>query len=160
MNVSSMLAKAIADMGFFEFPWQLEYKCELYDSQLVVINRCYPSSKTCSRCGALIESLAVSERVYHCQQCGLQIDRDLNAALNLSHGVTSTASACGLDSANAACCETGIKCQHWLAFLGRYHKIKKCRCGDLVQFQILSSPLAKGVQSHLATIDPNRPKSS
>jgi putative transposase len=99
LNVSGMLAnhklaKAICDMGFFEFRRQLQYKCQLYGSQLVVVDRFYPSSKTCSKCGALKDSLSLSERVYHCRQCGLEIDRDLNASINLEKAVRSTVSAC------------------------------------------------------------------
>ena len=67
LNVSGMmsnhkLAKAVADMGFYEFRRQLEYKCELYGSELVVMDRWFPSSKTCSRCGVVKESLLLSER--------------------------------------------------------------------------------------------------
>jgi putative transposase len=63
LNVSGMmanrkLAKAIGDMSFYEFRRQLEYKCELYGSRLVFVDRFYPSSKTCSNCGHLKESLA------------------------------------------------------------------------------------------------------
>ncbi|WP_287244256.1 MULTISPECIES: RNA-guided endonuclease TnpB family protein [unclassified Okeania] len=67
LNVSGMmsnhkLAKAVADMGFYEFRRQLEYKCELYGSELVVMDRWFPSSKTCSRCGAVKESLLIRAR--------------------------------------------------------------------------------------------------
>ena len=56
LNVSGMqanrkLAKAVSDMGFYEFRRQLEYKCQLYGSELVVVDRWFPSSKTCSNCG-------------------------------------------------------------------------------------------------------------
>ncbi|MDF5721461.1 MAG: RNA-guided endonuclease TnpB family protein [Rhizonema sp. PD37] len=92
LNVSGMLAnhklaKAIADMSFFEFRRQLIYKCELYGSKLVVVDRWFPSSKTCSNCGTLKETLALKERVFECSHCGFVIDRDLNAAINLSHCV-------------------------------------------------------------------------
>jgi putative transposase len=88
LNVSGMmanhkLAKAIADMGFYEFRRQLEYKCQLYDSELVVIDRWFPSSKTCSNCGTKKEALTLAERVFHCDHCDLEIDRDLNASINL-----------------------------------------------------------------------------
>ncbi len=61
LNVSGMmanhkLAKAVADMGFYEFRRQLEYKCELYGSRLTIVDRWFPSSKTCSRCGTVKES--------------------------------------------------------------------------------------------------------
>jgi putative transposase len=88
LNVSGMLAnhqlaKSIADMGFREFRRQLDYKCQLYGSELLVVDRWFPSSKTCSNCGAIKESLSLSERVYQCACCSLVIDRDLNASLNL-----------------------------------------------------------------------------
>ena len=89
LNVKGMLAnhklaKAIADMGFYEFRRQLEYKCQLYGSQLVVIDRWFPSSKTCSNCGSVKEKLSLSERTFHCKDCGFSCDRDLNASINLS----------------------------------------------------------------------------
>jgi putative transposase len=93
LNVSGMLAnhklaKAIADMGFYEFRRQLEYKCELYGSEMVVVDRWFPSSKTCSNCGTKKETLSLSERVFHCDHCGLEIDRDLNASINLEKAVS------------------------------------------------------------------------
>ncbi|GET37208.1 RNA-guided endonuclease InsQ/TnpB family protein [Microseira wollei] len=93
LNVSGMmanhkLAKAIADMGFFEFRRQLTYKCELYGSKLVVVDRWFPSSKNCSNCGTKKEMLSLSERVFQCEDCGFVIDRDLNAAINLSRVVS------------------------------------------------------------------------
>ncbi len=94
LNVSGMLAnhklaKAIADMGFYEFHRQLEYKCKLYGSQLVVIDRWFPSSKTCSHCGCKKESLSLSERIFSCDNCDLHMDRDLNAAINLRNAASS-----------------------------------------------------------------------
>ncbi len=107
LNVSGMmanhkLAKAVADMGFYEFRRQLEYKCQLYGSKLIIVDRWFPSSKTCSRCGAVKESLLLSERVFNCEHCNFSCDRDLNAALNLAMAVSSTATACGLDNADVA----------------------------------------------------------
>ncbi|NEP90419.1 MAG: IS200/IS605 family element transposase accessory protein TnpB [Okeania sp. SIO2C2] len=107
LNVSGMmsnhkLAKAVGDMGFYEFRRQLEYKCDLYGSELIVIDRWFPSSKTCSRCGTLKESLPLSEREFKCEHCNFSCDRDLNAALNLAMAVSSTVTACGLDNADVA----------------------------------------------------------
>ena len=96
------LAKAIGDMGFYEFRRQLEYKCQLYGSQLVFVDRFYPSRKTCSNCGQIKESLSLSDRVFRCDQCGMTWDRDLNASINLEKAVSSTVSACGLDSADTS----------------------------------------------------------
>jgi putative transposase len=89
LNVSGMmanhkLAKAIADMGFYEFRRQLEYKTKLYGSQLVIVDRFYPSSKTCSNCDGKKTDLTLSDRIFQCDDCGFEIDRDLNAAINLS----------------------------------------------------------------------------
>jgi len=90
------LARAIADVGFYEFRRQLEYKCQWYGSELVVVSRTFPSSKMCSRCGHRKKELSLSERVYHCEQCGFEIDRDLNAALNLvAVSLPETENACG-----------------------------------------------------------------
>lgn len=89
LNVSGMmkndkLAQAIADCGFYEFRRQLEYKCEKFGSQLIVADQWYPSSKTCSCCGRKKDKLSLSERVFDCESCGSSMDRDLNAAINLS----------------------------------------------------------------------------
>jgi len=90
------LARAIADVGFYEFKRQLEYKCQLYGSELVVVSRTFPSSKMCSQCGHRKKELSLTERVYECEQCGLVIDRDLNAALNLvAVSLPETLNACG-----------------------------------------------------------------
>ncbi|MEQ8753128.1 MAG: RNA-guided endonuclease TnpB family protein [Coleofasciculus sp. G1-WW12-02] len=88
LNVSGMmanhkLAKAIGDMGFFEFKRQLEYKCQLYWSTLIVVERWYPSTKTCSQCHTVKDSMPLSERVFRCDNCGLEIARDFNASINL-----------------------------------------------------------------------------
>ena len=90
LNVSGMMANhkltaAVADMGFYEFSRQLEYKCKFYGVKLTVVDRWFPSSKTCSNCGYKKEKLSLSERTFTCENCNFQIDRDLNAAINLSH---------------------------------------------------------------------------
>ncbi|WP_460202968.1 zinc ribbon domain-containing protein [Scytonema sp. NUACC21] len=65
----------------------MEYKCEKFGSQLIVADQWYPSSKTCSCCGFKKDQLSLSERVFDCSSCGSSIDRDLNAAINLSQCV-------------------------------------------------------------------------
>ena len=60
------------------------YKCELYGIELEVADRFYPSSKICSCCGNVRKQLSLSERIYKCEKCGLEIDRDYNASINLS----------------------------------------------------------------------------
>ena len=77
------LAKAVSDAAFGEFRRQLEYKTARTGATLHVIDRWYPSSKTCSRCGRVKAKLSLAERVYTCDGCGLVMDRDLNAAVNI-----------------------------------------------------------------------------
>ena len=76
------LAQALADVGLAEFRFQIEYKAGWYGSQVRYADRFFPSTKRCSRCGHQQE-LRLAERVYSCEHCGLVIDRDLNAAMNL-----------------------------------------------------------------------------
>lgn len=87
LNVSGMgknhaLAEAIADASFGEFRRQVEYKAERTGCEIVVANRWFPSSRTCSRCGH-VQPISLAERTYVCSECGLVMDRDLNAAINL-----------------------------------------------------------------------------
>ncbi len=77
------LARTISDCGWGEFRRQLEYKCERYDRRLIVIDRWYPSSKTCSACGHLLAELNLSTRHWTCPSCGAPHDRDVNAAKNI-----------------------------------------------------------------------------
>ena len=77
------LAKAIMDAAFGEFRRQLEYKTARTGAALHVVDRWYPSSKTCSKCGTVKAKLSLAERVYKCDGCGLVMDRDLNAAINI-----------------------------------------------------------------------------
>jgi len=107
LNVSGMLknhhlAQAIADVGFYEFKRQLRYKAEWYGSKVILASRWEPSSKTCSGCGWIDEKLRLSDRTFRCQPCGLVLDRDLNAAINLERLAGSspdTQNACGGASA-------------------------------------------------------------
>lgn len=77
------LAQAVSDAAFAEFRRQLEYKTARTGARLHVVDRYYPSSKTCSNCGMVKAKLPLSERTYRCDECGLVIDRDLNAAINI-----------------------------------------------------------------------------
>ncbi|MGI2904208.1 RNA-guided endonuclease InsQ/TnpB family protein, partial [Tolypothrix sp. VBCCA 56010] len=88
LNVSGMLsnhklAQVIADCGFHEFKRQLEYKAKKFGCEIIIADRWFPSSKTCSNCGH-IQDMLLKERTYNCQSCGHLMDRDLNAAINLS----------------------------------------------------------------------------
>ncbi|WP_440066982.1 zinc ribbon domain-containing protein [Streptosporangium sp. OZ121] len=78
------LARAVSDVAMAEVRRQLSYKTAWSGGRLIVADRWYPSSKTCSGCGAVTAKLALSERTYTCAGCGLVADRDLNAALNLA----------------------------------------------------------------------------
>ena len=89
LNVAGMLrnrrlARHIADAGFAEIRRQLAYKTGWNGGRLLIADRWYRSSKTCSGCGAVKTKLALSKRTYTCEACGLVIDRDHNAALNLA----------------------------------------------------------------------------
>lgn len=106
LNVKGMLkngrlSRAVADVGMHEFRRQLAYKSVLYGTQLVLADRWFPSSKTCSECGCVREvPLKLAVRRWLCHECGVEHDRDLNAAINLrimaeSYSVT----ACGEESA-------------------------------------------------------------
>jgi putative transposase len=105
LNVSGMLAnrtlaRAIADVGFFEFRRQLQYKAEMAGSTVLVVDRWFPSSKLCSACGARNGALTLSERIWTCAPCGTSHDRDVNAARNLArYAESSPASACGAEGA-------------------------------------------------------------
>ncbi len=105
LNVKGMvanrkLARAVCDMGFFEFRRQLEYKARMYGSCVIVADRWFPSSKTCSCCGVVKATLGLSERTFRCDDCGLVMDRDLNAAMNIRKMAASSAvTACGVERA-------------------------------------------------------------
>jgi putative transposase len=77
------LSKAISKQCLFKFKRQIHYKCEKYGIEFVEVDKWYPSSKKCSRCGNLKNDLKLSDRLYQCK-CGYKIDRDFNAAINLS----------------------------------------------------------------------------
>jgi putative transposase len=88
------LAKAISDVGWGEFVRQLDYKSKWYGRTLVKIDRFYPSSKTCSACKHVLDSLPLDIREWSCPACGVVHDRDTNAALNiLAEGLS--VAACG-----------------------------------------------------------------
>ncbi len=111
LNVSGMLrnhhlAQAISDGGFYEFKRQLLYKAAWYGSRVVLADRWYASSKTCSGCGWVDEDLTLADRTFRCRNpqigCGRVLDRDLNAAINLSKLAGSSSdsqNACGEASA-------------------------------------------------------------
>lgn len=92
LNVKGMmsnrhLSKAVQEQGFYEFRRQIEYKAQWAGIQVVIADRYYPSSKKCIVCGNVKKNLRLSERIYHCEVCGNEIDRDLQAAINLKRYV-------------------------------------------------------------------------
>jgi putative transposase len=108
LNVRGMLknrklARAIADMGFYEFRRQLEYKAERRGGRVFVADRWYPSSKMCSQCRHVLDALALAQRNWTCPSCGTMHDRDVNAAMNLVNmAVSSTVITCGGEGADLA----------------------------------------------------------
>ena len=100
LNVKGMLknkhlSKSVQQQSLYTFRQILTYKAEQAGIKIIVADRFYPSSKTCSHCGAIKSDLKLSDRVFTCNQCGLEIDRDLNASLNLCH--YSTVSSTGIN---------------------------------------------------------------
>ncbi len=96
MMANHCLALAVADIGAFEFRRQLEYKAAISGARIVVADRWYPSSKTCSDCGYIRAGLTLSDREWTCEDCGVIHDRDHNAALNLMNMAgSSSVTACG-----------------------------------------------------------------
>lgn len=105
LNVAGMvknrrLARVVADAGFGEIRRQLAYKTTWNGGTLSVADRWYPSTKTCSRCGAVKAKLRLSERVFRCDTCGLILDRDKNAAINLASLVRHTVAGSGPETQN------------------------------------------------------------
>ena len=90
LNIKGMmknkhLSKAIQEQCFHEFKRQLIYKCLWNNIELRIVDRFYPSSKICSECGGIDKNLKLSDRVYICKECGIVIDRDKNASINLKN---------------------------------------------------------------------------
>ena len=88
LNVSGMmknkhLSRSIAEMGFYDFIRIMKYKCEESNIKFFQVDRFFPSSKTCSKCGCIHKNLKLSDRIFECPSCGFTIDRDFNAAMNL-----------------------------------------------------------------------------
>lgn len=95
------LAQAVSDSSFGEIRRQLGYKAAWYGVQLIMIDRFYPSSKTCSACGYVKPELKLSERTFICEACGIVLDRDLNAAIvivTVAGSSLDTQNACGVGS--------------------------------------------------------------
>jgi putative transposase len=94
------LSRSVADVGWGTFLRMLEYKAKWHGATLILAPRSFPSTRLCSRCGHLHGKMSLSQRVFRCEACGLEMDRDLNAALNLkayglAHLMGPTASSAG-----------------------------------------------------------------
>ena len=87
MMKNRKLAKHIADANFFEIHRQAIYKAALSGGSVERVNRFFPSSKTCSKCGSIHKDLTLSDRVFACPACGHRQNRDENAAVNLMNSV-------------------------------------------------------------------------
>jgi putative transposase len=101
MRKNRKLSKALLDASLGELHRQFEYKAKLHSVNLVRADRFYPSSKTCSNCGKIKSDLVLSDRVFECK-CGLEMDRDLNSAINLRNlaaGYADSKNACGDEGA-------------------------------------------------------------
>lgn len=88
LNVTGMmknrhLSRVIQEQCFYKFMSFMKYKCEELGIEFIQVDRFYPSSKTCCYCGSIKSDLKLSDRIYSCSECGLEIDRDFNAAINL-----------------------------------------------------------------------------
>ena len=93
------LARSLQDAGLAEFRRMLQYKCGITGAALIAADRWYPSSQLCSGCGAR-QKLALSERTYRCHVCGIELNRDLNAAINLSTVGYTGIQACGQEGSD------------------------------------------------------------
>ncbi len=112
MKLNTYVAKRLQYISFNRIKNNLEYKCSKTATELIIADRLFASSKTCSNCGSIQKDLKLSTRIYKCQKCGLILDRDLNAAINLKNyvgRVTSEFKPLDLDSFIADCKKSNLK---------------------------------------------------
>lgn len=84
MMKNSCLSRAVGQQSFYEIKRQLEYKCQWHDREFQTVDRFFPSSQLCSKCGARNKAIKnLSKRQFICPECGFTLDRDLNAAINI-----------------------------------------------------------------------------
>ena len=83
MSRALNFGKSVSDNGWGMFTAMLQYKALFLGKQVVKVDKFFPSSKTCSVCGAKKSELSLSERVFHCENCNSELDRDLNASINI-----------------------------------------------------------------------------
>jgi putative transposase len=98
------LSRSISDVSWGMFRRMLEYKCAWYGARLIIAPRDFPSTRMCSRCGCIGPRLPLSERIFRCTACGLEMDRDLNSALDLrSYGLAVLSGSTGSSPGSDAC---------------------------------------------------------
>jgi putative transposase len=98
------LSRSIGDVGWGMFRRMLEYKCAWYGAKLILAPRDFPSTRMCSRCGCIGPRLPLSERIFRCAVCGLEMDRDENSAFNLrSYGLAVLSGSTGSSPGSDAC---------------------------------------------------------
>ena len=93
-KMQKLYGRAVADVGMYKFRRQLTYKCQKSDVGCVIVNRWYPSSQLCSQCGQR-QKVTLVNREYKCLRCGLKMDRDHNAAINICTAGFAEINACG-----------------------------------------------------------------
>lgn len=113
LNIKGMmknhcLAKSIGDVSWSEFNRQLEYKCKWSFKYYLKIGRFEPTSKTCSNCGC-VQEMPLSKRIFNCQDCGISIDRDLNASLNIRNIGLNTLGHSGINACGDGSLESSSK---------------------------------------------------
>ena len=113
LNIKGMmknhcLAKSIGDVSWSEFNRQLEYKCKWSFKYYFKIDRFFPSSKTCSNCG-YVQEMPLSKRIFDCPDCGISIDRDLNASLNIRNIGLNTVGHTGINACGDGSLELSLK---------------------------------------------------
>ena len=108
MMKNHCLAKSIGDVSWSEFNRQLEYKCKWSFKHYIKIDRFFPSSKTCSNCGC-IKEMPLSKRVFDCPDCGISIDRDLNASINIRNIGLNTLGHSGINACGDGSLELSLK---------------------------------------------------
>ncbi|MGB3346831.1 MAG: RNA-guided endonuclease TnpB family protein [Candidatus Humimicrobiia bacterium] len=112
LNIKNMmkncyLAKSISDVSWSEFRRQLEYKAKWNFKHFIIIDRFDPTSKTCSNCGC-IQDMSLNKRQYNCPDCGISIDRDLNASINIRNLGLNKINTEGRSGINACGVETVV----------------------------------------------------
>jgi putative transposase len=128
MMKNHCLAKSIGDVSWSEFNRQLEYKCKWSFKYYIKIGRFEPTSKTCSKCGC-IQEMPLSKRVFDCPDCGISIDRDLNASLNIRNIGINTLGHSGINACGDGSLEPSLKQEkRMLRKLSRSHRACPVEC--------------------------------